>query len=157
MFCCSHQPRCQDPPVGDSSKPSQPTGKDTRGVRWKMYSEWVGGSHIFAFYIVACSGSAQNIFLDVRVNQKMYCKLIGPFKPCACAVLWVGHDAPYHVGSIIAPCCSTLGARGECCGSCAAGTGAAGVHSKTEIVPQHTATRGELKIHVRFQYSHGHT
>ena len=32
--------KCQEPPVGGSSKTSksQPTGKDTRGVRWKMYS-----------------------------------------------------------------------------------------------------------------------
>ena len=39
-------------------------------VRWKMYLEWVGGSHICAFYIVACPDLAQNIFLDVRVIQK---------------------------------------------------------------------------------------
>ena len=60
-------PKCQDPTVEGSSKTSQSqaTGKDSRGVRCKMYCKWEGGPHTCAFQTMAHPDMAQNILLDI--------------------------------------------------------------------------------------------
>ena len=82
--------------MGGSSKTSksQPTGKDTRGVRWKMYSGWLGGSHTCAVYIVACPDLAQNIFFGCQSDPKNVLMMDSVFQTmCMCSNLSSGGHA----------------------------------------------------------------